>query len=153
MNEKTDILEHNRTSWNKESAEGSEWCSPVDAGTITEAKKGNWDVILTPIKHVPKSWFGDIAGKDLLCLASGGGQQVPVFAAAGARVISFDFSDEQLHKDKMVADQNSLSLKTVQGDMADLSVFKIQALILFFILALTYLFLTLIKYGRNVIES
>lgn len=124
MNDKIDILEHNRTSWNKESVEGSEWCTPVDAGTITEAKKGNWDVILTPIKHVPKTWFGDIARKDLLCLASGGGQQAPVFAAAGAQVISFDNSDEQLNKDKMVADQNSLSLKTVQGDMADLSVFN-----------------------------
>ena len=124
MNDKTDILEHNRIAWNKESVEGSQWSIPVDTGTIEEARKGNWNVILTPIKPVPKSWFEAITDKELLCLASGGGQQAPILAAAGAKVVSFDNSDEQLKKDKMVADQNSLSLKTVQGDMADLSVFE-----------------------------
>ncbi len=75
------------------------------------------------LKPVPRDWFGEIAGKDLLGLASGGGQQCPVFAAAGARVTSFDASDAQLDRDREVAARDGLSIRTVQGYMDDLSVF------------------------------
>jgi SAM-dependent methyltransferase len=121
MNQKIDILEHNRIAWNKAAMDGDQWSVPVDGETILEARKGNWDVILTPLKPVPKSWFGDIKGKEILCLASGGGQQAPVLAAAGANITSFDNSDKQLQLDKKVADRDSLPLKTIRGDMADLS--------------------------------
>jgi protein-L-isoaspartate O-methyltransferase len=57
----------------------------------------------------------------VLCLASGGGQQAPVLAAAGAHVVSFDLSDEQLRKDRDVAERENLLLRCVRGDMADLS--------------------------------
>jgi len=40
--------------------------------------------VLTPTKPVPREWFGDLKGKKLLGLASGGGQQMPIFTAAGA---------------------------------------------------------------------
>ena len=43
-------------------------------------------MVLTPNKPVPRAWFGDLKGRDVLCLAGAGGQQAPVFAAAGARV-------------------------------------------------------------------
>ena len=66
------------------------------------------NVILTPKLPVPREWFGDVRGKDILCLASGGGQQVPILAAAGANVVSFDLSDEQLAKDRMVAEREGL---------------------------------------------
>jgi len=132
MSIKLNILEHNRLSWNRQSTEGSLWCTPVDAKTIQEAKKGKWEVILTPLKPVPKSWFGDIEGKDILCLASGGGQQAPIFASGGGKVVSFDLSEEQLKKDKQVADQNGLILNTLQGDMSNLSVFKDQSFDLIF---------------------
>src|SRR5690606_7312110 len=71
----------------------------------------------------PKQWFGTLKGKDVLCLASGGGQQVPILAAAGGRVTSFDNSEEQLSRDRAVAEREGLGVETVQGDMADLSVF------------------------------
>ena len=124
MSQKINIIAHNRIAWNKQSSEGSPWCTPVDAKTIEKARKGNWQVYLTPLKPVPKSWFGNIKGKNLLCLASGGGQQAPIFAAAGANVVSFDFSREQINKDKLVAVENNLEIETHQGDMADLSAFK-----------------------------
>jgi len=38
-------------------------------------------------------------------------------------VTSFDLSDEQLARDRLVADRDGLQLKCVQGDMADLSCF------------------------------
>lgn len=115
------ILEYNRQAWNQESRLGSPWSVPVDAKTIQGAKSGDWQVILTPVRPVPIKWFGDLRDKNVLCLASGGGQQAPVLAAAGANVMSYDLSDEQLEKDRLVAESNNLSLRCLQGDMADLS--------------------------------
>jgi len=57
-------------------------------------------------------------------LASGGGQQVPILAAAGANVVSFDLSDAQLATDRMVAEREGLAIRFVRGDMADLSAFE-----------------------------
>lgn len=53
----------------------------------------------------------------------GWGQQAPLLAAAGARVVSFDLSEAQLEKDRDVARREGLGLKCVRGDMADLSCF------------------------------
>jgi SAM-dependent methyltransferase len=122
--EMMNTVSYNREAWNRQSRSGSRWTIPVDPETISAAKAGNWQVILTPNKFVPRKWFGDLKGKQVLCLASGGGQQAPVLAAAGASVISFDNSDEQLAKDQLVADRDELDLKTIQGDMADLSIFE-----------------------------
>lgn len=54
-------------------------------------------------------------------MASGGGQQGPILAALGANVTVFDNSQEQLNKDIMVAKREGLDIKTIQGDMRDLS--------------------------------
>jgi SAM-dependent methyltransferase len=64
-----------------------------------------------------------LKGRDILCLASGGGQQGPILAAAGATVTVLDNSPRQLERDRMVAAREALSITTVQGDMADLSMF------------------------------
>ena len=118
-----DVIEHNRKAWDRESREGSEWCAPVGSEVIQAARQGCWSVILTPTKSVPSAWFGDVRAKRVLCLASGGGQQAPVLAAAGAHVTSFDLSMEQLKKDQEVAAREGLVLACVQGNMADLSQF------------------------------
>jgi len=117
-----DVPAHNRTAWNKESKSGnSRWCQPASAEEIRAARSGNWSVILTPNKSVPPDWFGDLKSKKVLCLASGGGQQAPILSAAGAEVTSFDNSEEQLAKDRLVAERDALALNTILGDMADLS--------------------------------
>jgi SAM-dependent methyltransferase len=72
---------------------------------------------------VPRGWFPNLAGLAVLCLASGGGQQAPVLAAAGADVTVLDNSPAQLARDRLVADREGLAVRTVQGDMADLSAF------------------------------
>ncbi|GAB5559741.1 MAG: class I SAM-dependent methyltransferase [Synoicihabitans sp.] len=105
---------------------------PVSSEEIARAREGDWRVILTPNKAVPSDWFGDVAGQDILGLASGGGQQVPLLAAAGANVTSFDNSDEQLARDKMVADREGLDVRIVQGDMANLSAFEDKSFDLIF---------------------
>ncbi|HEY1050448.1 MAG TPA: class I SAM-dependent methyltransferase, partial [Prosthecobacter sp.] len=117
-----DIPAYNRAAWNQQSKEGtSPWCRPVSTEEICAARKGRWSLMLTPNKTVPSAWLGDVVGKKVLCLASGGGQQAPLLAAAGAVVTSFDNSEEQLAKDRLVADRDGLTLHTVRGDMADLS--------------------------------
>ena len=118
-----DIIEHNRRVWNRQSIEGSAWATPVGPEVIAAARRGEWSLILTPTRAVPREWLGDVRGRDVLCLASGGGQQAPVLAAAGARVTSFDLSDEQLERDREVARRDGLSLQTVRGDMRDLGAF------------------------------
>jgi hypothetical protein len=45
----TDPIEHNRAAWNRQSTSGtSPWCEPVDATVIAAARRGDWQVILTP---------------------------------------------------------------------------------------------------------
>lgn len=113
----------NRAGWDVRVAEGDVWTVPVSPEAVARARLGDWSVVLTPNKPVPANWFGDLAGRDLLCLASGGGQQGPILSAAGARVTVFDASAAQLGQDQMVARRDGLSLVTRQGFMHDLSMF------------------------------
>ena len=71
----------------------------------------------------PKHWLGNVKGKKILCLASAGGHQAPILAAAGAKVVVFDLSDEQLKHDVKVAQRDGLYLETIHGDMTDIKVF------------------------------
>lgn len=119
-----DILKHNEAAWDEQATSGAvKWSSPFSEEVIAKAKRGNWDIVLTPTKPVPKDWFGNIEGKQILGLASGGGQQMPVLAAAGAIITSLDQSKEQLKHDEYVAVRDGLKIKTLQGDMADLNAF------------------------------
>lgn len=119
----TDIFSHNRNAWDMMVADGSRWTVAVSAEEIARARRGNWSVILTPKKPVPVEWFDGLQGKNVLALASGGGQQGPIFAAAGAHVTVFDASPAQLERDRHVAARDGLPLETAEGDMADLSRF------------------------------
>jgi SAM-dependent methyltransferase len=118
-----ELYHYNRYAWDKAVEHGSEWSIPVSTAQIHAARQGDWQIILTPTKAVPRAWFPPVAGAALLCLASGGGQQGPILAAAGARVTVFDASPQQLAQDRYVARRESLDLVTVEGDMADLSHF------------------------------
>ena len=119
-----DYIKINSEAWDKHVAEGYIWSVPVSAETIEKARNGEWSLVLTPEKAVPRSWFPeDIKGMTVLLIAGGGGQQGPVLAAAGAAVTVFDNSRKQLEQDEMVAAREGLSIKTVQGNMQDLSAF------------------------------
>jgi SAM-dependent methyltransferase len=75
----------------------------------------------------PWSLLGDIDGKQVLCLAGGGGQQSAAFALLGARVSVLDISDGQLAQDRKAAAHYGLEVSTHQGDMRDLSDFDDDA--------------------------
>jgi SAM-dependent methyltransferase len=63
----------------------------------------------------------DIEGKDVLCLAAGGGQQSAVFGLLGARVTVVDFCKGQLDGDRKAAAHYGYAVSAVQADMRDLS--------------------------------
>jgi ubiquinone/menaquinone biosynthesis C-methylase UbiE len=63
----------------------------------------------------------NIEGKNVLCLASGGGQQSIAFALLGANVTVVDFSEEQLKKDRLVSQKYQQQIRIVKSDMRDLS--------------------------------
>ena len=118
-----DVFAYNRDSWDKRVAEGDIWSRAVSAETIAAARRGEWSVVLTPTKPVPRAWFPDLGCCRVLALASAGGQQAPVLAAAGATVTVFDASPAQLAQDRMVAERDGLSLRIEEGNFADLSRF------------------------------
>lgn len=119
-----EVLEYNKTAWNQQVEKGNPWTIPVAPEEIAKARNGEFKILLTPEKSVPDSWFPQLEGSRVLCLASGGGQQGPILAAAGAEVTVFDNSPNQLAKDRMVAEREGLDILTVEGDMADLSIFR-----------------------------
>jgi SAM-dependent methyltransferase len=118
-----DVRGYNKEAWDREVERGNQWTVPVGPEVIEGARRGEWTVLLTDSIPVPRAWFPEMEGADVLCLASGGGQQAPIFAAAGANVTVLDNSPKQLAQDRLVAERESLPLKTVEGDMRDLSAF------------------------------
>ncbi len=119
-----DIASYNRHAWNMEVERGNVWTIPVDQTVIAEARKGNWKIVLSPNKPVPQEWFPQLLGKNVLCLACGGGQQGPILSAAGANVTVLDNSPKQLERDELVAERDNLNLRTELGDMRDLGRFS-----------------------------
>ena len=118
------VFDVNQRAWDRLVESGNRWTVPVSSEAIAKARNGDWQLVLTPSLPVPASWFPPLTSCRVLCLASGGGQQGPILAAAGANVTVFDASEKQLLQDRMVADRDGLELETIQGDMADLSCFE-----------------------------
>jgi SAM-dependent methyltransferase len=128
-----DIRSYNREAWNREVEGGqSRWTQPVSPEVIAKARKGEFSILLTENIPVPRKWFPPLPNVEVLCLASGGGQQGPVLAAAGANVTVLDNSPAQLKQDQLVAKREALAIRTVEGDAADLSVFEDQSFDLVF---------------------
>ncbi|MFA4872583.1 MAG: class I SAM-dependent methyltransferase [Patescibacteria group bacterium] len=72
----------------------------------------------------PACVLENVKDKDVLCLASGGGQQSAVFGILGARVTVVDIAEGQLAGDKKAAAHYGYHVTTNQGDMSDLSMLK-----------------------------
>lgn len=96
---------------------GWEWGKPISHEQFAAARQGRWDVVLTPNKAVPHEWFGKLKGKKVLGLASGGGQQMPVFAALGAECTVLDYSARQLESERLVAERENYQIRIIRGDM------------------------------------
>ncbi len=118
------VRKYNRYAWDRQVDKKNPFTIPVSPDIIAAARRGEFSVLLTETKPVPHDWFPPFQGLNMLGLACGGGQQGPVFAALGAKVTIFDNSPAQLERDRMVAEREGLTIKTVEGDMRDLSAFS-----------------------------
>ncbi len=125
----TDINASVIDGWVKE---GWEWSIPISHEEYLNAKQGSWNMLLTPTKPVPKHWFGVLQGANVLGLASGGGQQMPIFAALGANCTILDYSPSQLEKERMVAQREGYSIEIVRADMTRPLPFEEEAFDLIF---------------------
>ncbi|MGB2262039.1 MAG: SAM-dependent methyltransferase, partial [Luminiphilus sp.] len=104
------VFDFNQRAWDRLVESGNRWTVPVSSEDIAKASDGDWQLVLTPSLPVPNNWFPPLTGCRVLCLASGGGQQGPILAAAGANVTVFDASERQLSQDRLVAHRDGLSL-------------------------------------------
>jgi ubiquinone/menaquinone biosynthesis C-methylase UbiE len=100
------------------------WKKLVKANALFTRPKLNLDVNSARKIVDFDGQLGDVSGKDVLCLAGGGGQQSVAFALLGAKVTVFDLSAEQLTRDREAAEHYGFDIKSVQGDMRDLSCFE-----------------------------
>lgn len=113
-----DYTEINSKTWDLWVDCGCEWTLPISHEEYEKVNADNFAVYLTPCITVPRDWFGSIRGKRVLGLASGGGQQMPVFSKLGASCTVFDYSDKQLEAEKTVAQREGYSIEIIKGDMS-----------------------------------
>jgi SAM-dependent methyltransferase len=108
-----EISKINRVRWNNLADAQVEYSRPFLTFTVEEAEK------------CVKSYgiLKEVAGKQVLCLANGGGQDSVAFGLLGADVTVLDLSDVQLERDRLAAAYHGTQIKTIQGDMRDLSAF------------------------------
>jgi SAM-dependent methyltransferase len=100
------------------------WKALVNADALFTRPTLNLDPALARGKIDPEERLGSVVGRDVLCLACGGGQQSAAFALLGARVTVFDLSEDQLRRDQEAAAHYGVEIQTQQGDMRDLSCFE-----------------------------
>lgn len=100
------------------------WRALVDANALFTRPALNLNPASASERIDPEGRLGSVAGKDVLCLASGGGQQSAAFALLGAKVTVFDLSQDQLRQDQEAAAHYSVDIRIRQGDMRDLSCFE-----------------------------
>lgn len=98
-------------------AGGWEWGKPISHEDYLRAKRGDWQMLLSPTRPVPKEWYPELSGCRVLGLASGGAQQMPVFAALGAECTVLDYSSAQLKSEEETARREGYSIRIVRHDM------------------------------------
>jgi predicted acetyltransferase/2-polyprenyl-3-methyl-5-hydroxy-6-metoxy-1,4-benzoquinol methylase len=113
----TDYAKVNSETWDRWVDGGIPWGIPISHEDFLRAAEGDIKVHLASVRHVPRQWFPPLSGAKVLCLAGGGGQQAPVFAAHGARCTVFDNSARQLAGEELVARREGYEIELIKGDM------------------------------------
>ncbi|SNT41270.1 Ubiquinone/menaquinone biosynthesis C-methylase UbiE [[Luteovulum] sphaeroides subsp. megalophilum] len=115
-----EIAAHNSVAWDLEVEHGNPATTPVADELIERARSGDLQISLTGNRLLPSAWLDGIRDANVLCLALGGGQQVPLLSAAGARVTALENSARQSLRDHEVATRHGLELSLQRGDFRDL---------------------------------
>jgi SAM-dependent methyltransferase len=100
------------------------WKALVGADALFTRPKLDLDADSAQALIDPEKRLGDVAGRNVLCLACGGGQQSVAFALLGANATVFDLSEEQLERDRQAAEHYRVKIEIVQGDIRNLSPFE-----------------------------
>ena len=94
----------------------------LDRNLLCQYVEGQLDTVPALLLEMyPVSVLEGVEGKEVLCLASGGGQQSAVFGLLGARVTVVDLVEGQLEGDVVAAGHYGYEVTTVCADMRDLS--------------------------------
>jgi ubiquinone/menaquinone biosynthesis C-methylase UbiE len=122
-----EIARRNQEHWEDLVRKGFIYTKPwldLDPGLVRDFAAGRIESMPAPYAYLyPREVFADSEGKDVLCLATGGGQQSAAFGVLGARVTVLDLADAQLEGDRRAAERLGYEVRTVRGDMRDLSAF------------------------------
>ena len=122
-----EIAKKNQEFWKQNAERQDIYTRPwldLDPVIVKKFASQEIDYLPEPYSYIyPNNIFKNIAGKDILCLASGGGQQSVIFGLLGANVTVFDLTDEQLEGDRKAASHHGYDITSIQGDMRDLSGF------------------------------
>ncbi|HBE70707.1 MAG TPA: class I SAM-dependent methyltransferase [Planctomycetaceae bacterium] len=104
-------LAHNQAAWDRMANNSHTLTRPVSDEEMRR-----------PLKTIdPAGWLtGGIDGWNVLCLAAGGGRHGPLYTAAGGKVTVVDLSGAMLERDRYVAQQRGLDLRTIQTSMDQL---------------------------------
>jgi SAM-dependent methyltransferase len=115
------ILAHNARAWDRLAAEGVPLARPALDEAFGDPR--TW-LGGGPGAAGGRSWLpASLVGREVLCLAAGGGKHGPLYAAAGARVTVVDLSGGMLELDRQVARERGLDVEIVQASMDDLRMF------------------------------
>ncbi|MCD6290446.1 MAG: class I SAM-dependent methyltransferase [Anaerolineae bacterium] len=111
----------------------------LDPDVVRAFAEGELNFTPWPLGEMtPRSILADVEGKDVLCLACGGGQQSAVFALLGARVTVIDLAQGQLEGDRRAAAHYGVDIRTIHGDMRDLSMLDDESFDLVYGTAICY---------------
>ena len=110
-----EILRQNRQVYDAMAAADSPLCRPAKD-----------EELRAPLATVDAAgWLGEsIQGRNLLCLAAGGGRQSSLYAAAGANVTVVDISGAMLELDRRVAAERGYSIRLFETSMDQLPMLR-----------------------------
>ena len=110
-----EILRQNRRVYDAMAAADSPLCRPAKDEELRD-----------PLRTVDAAgWLGNsIKGRNLLCLAAGGGRQSSLYSAAGANVTVVDISGAMLELDRQVAAERGYSIRLFETSMDQLSMLR-----------------------------
>jgi len=127
MSIQDEIAIGNERLWERMVKEGCGYTIPwleLDRVLLRQYATGQLETVPDSLIEIyPPSILVDVEGLEVLCLASGGGQQSAVFGLLGARVTVLDLTEGQLDGDRKAAEHYGYEVTTLKGDMRDLSCF------------------------------
>jgi len=142
MTERDEVATANEQLWEREVQKGCGFTIPwldLDPDVIKQYARGTLATVPEPLTVLsPPGILADVDGKDVLCLACGGGQQSAVFALLEAQVTVVDLAQGQLKGDMKAAAHYGYQIRTIHGDMRDLSPLDDESFDIVYGTAVTY---------------